>query len=177
MDNLQSCLSGLSQDSGVGSSQEFPVLDFKEIKVPEQHLNKCSSSSSGISSEGSSASSNSERTSDDLQCIGAATNRKRKFSETISDNDVRPKKIILEGPLLNKNESTHNNTADIVESNTELKELCIICTIKKKDGIFLHGSSAHACCCYGCAIKTWKTNKRCPVCNRRVSNVVKLFSM
>ncbi|KAJ8955779.1 hypothetical protein NQ314_006846 [Rhamnusium bicolor] len=38
LDTLRSCLSGLSQDSGIGSSQECPPLDLDQIVVPDQHL-------------------------------------------------------------------------------------------------------------------------------------------
>lgn len=179
MDNLRSCLSGLSQDSGVGSSQELPSLNLKDIKVGEKHLSKCSSSSSGVSTDnGCSSSSGSIITSTrtkDSECIGT-TNRKRKFSGNSSDNNVRPKKIIIEGPLNSKNE-IKESLNDRIEVNAALnEELCIICASEKRDGIFLHGNSAHSCCCYACAKKTWKAIKKCPICNRRVSNVVKLIN-
>lgn len=177
MDNLKSCLSGLSQDSGLGSSQEFPALDFQEIKVPEQHLGRSNSSTcSGVTAE-STSSGTTSRTNDSGCGTNSATSRKRKHSEDSADTVVRPKKIIIEGPLSTKNESVGNNNKDDNEIKTELREQCMMCFTKKKDGIFLHGSSAHSCCCYKCALKTWKTLKRCPVCNRRVSNVVKLFTM
>ncbi|XP_018327503.1 uncharacterized protein LOC108738540 [Agrilus planipennis] len=38
--NLRSCLSGLSQDSGVGSSQELPKLNLEEIVVPKHLSNR-----------------------------------------------------------------------------------------------------------------------------------------
>ncbi|KRT83792.1 hypothetical protein AMK59_4285 [Oryctes borbonicus] len=206
VDNLRSCLSGLSQDSGVGSSQEFPSLDFKEIKVPEQHLlskgepssssgvtsGSCSSSKSASSvSSASSSSSSSIRTSDSdnptittttISDTTTTTIRKRKYSENLSDSSdtVRPKKIVIEKPRLsthNKNELLESTTINAIDINTELKDQCMMCTTKKKNGIFLHGTSAHSCCCYRCAVKTWKTTKRCPICNRRVSNVVKLFTI
>ncbi|KAK9881065.1 hypothetical protein WA026_014410 [Henosepilachna vigintioctopunctata] len=46
LDNLRSCLNGLSQDSGIGSSQEFPLLGLDKIIVP-QHLTENSSIASG----------------------------------------------------------------------------------------------------------------------------------
>lgn len=177
---------------------EFPSLDFKEIRVPEQHLLSKGepSSSSGVTSESCSSSksessiASSGRTSDS----GCASNpsittttsgdsttaisRKRKYSENFSDSSdiVRPKKIVIES-INNKNESLESTAKGAIDINSELKDLCMMCTTEKKDGIFLHGSSAHSCCCYRCAVKTWKTTKRCPICNRRVSNVVKLYTI
>ncbi|XP_015597579.1 E3 ubiquitin-protein ligase Mdm2 isoform X2 [Cephus cinctus] len=63
-----------------------------------------------------------------------------------------------------------------VESGAESKQ-CLICTVAIKDGVFVHGSTSHICCCYRCAVKVWRTNGRCPICNRRVTNVIKAFFM
>lgn len=156
------------------SSQELLSLDFKEIKVPEQHLDKCStSSSSGVSSEGSSGTSSSIKTSD--SGFVQTTNRKRKSSDNFSDNDVRRKEIRIEGPL-NINSENKDSLKDQFVVKADTKEHCITCTVRKIDGIFAHGSTAHASCCYKCATKIWKTTKRCPVCNRRVSSVFRLYA-
>nr|WKC15457.1 Mdm2-like [Bombyx mori] len=53
------------------------------------------------------------------------------------------------------------------------KELCIVCDSEPKTGVFVHGHLAHICCCYKCAVKVWARARRCPVCNRRVSNVLR----
>lgn len=63
----------------------------------------------------------------------------------------------------------------LVTGLNEEKELCIICNSNMKDSIFLHGRIAHMCCCYKCSVKTWKINKRCPMCNCIIKNVVKVF--
>ncbi|GJQ74232.1 cib [Trypoxylus dichotomus] len=153
VDNLRSCLSGLSQDSGVGSSQEFPSLDFKEIRVPEQHLiSKCdsppssNSTSNGCSAISSSDSSSAVRTSGPGSASNSAittttttsdttvTSRKRKYSENSDSSDtVRAKKIVIEKP------AESNATEDANDIKAELKDLCMICNMKTKDGLFLHG--------------------------------------
>lgn len=53
---------------------------------------------------------------------------------------------------------------------------CPICLVNKKDGLFNHGKTSHAYCCYKCSKKTWLTNRyRCPICNQKVNRVSKLF--
>lgn len=59
----------------------------------------------------------------------------------------------------------------------ESKDLCIICYVRPKSGVFAHGRLAHICCCYKCAVKVWSTSKRCPVCNSKVSNVLRAVVM
>ncbi|XP_012268302.1 E3 ubiquitin-protein ligase Mdm2-like [Athalia rosae] len=59
-----------------------------------------------------------------------------------------------------------------VESDSKL---CITCTAAPKNGAFVHGAVTHICCCYRCAVKVWSKTKRCPICNRRVTNVLKAF--
>lgn len=60
---------------------------------------------------------------------------------------------------------------------TDSKELCIVCISEPKSGIFIHGRIGHICCCYKCAMKVWSKTKRCPVCNSKVSNVLKAVVM
>lgn len=185
LESLQSCLSGISsQDSGIGSSQEFPALQLDKIVVPK-HL-------TGNLSDIKNSSPNS------------ANNRKRQFSESsLSDVDdvksfkrTRLKQTEKETVDHNKAKSPCKETAnssketgnkiqetgkgEIPDNSVkphESKELCILCNANPKNSIFLHGSIAHMCCCYKCAIRTWGTNKRCPVCNCKVKNVVKVFTI
>ncbi|XP_015518497.1 E3 ubiquitin-protein ligase Mdm2-like [Neodiprion pinetum] len=67
----------------------------------------------------------------------------------------------------------------IVETHSTLGEteskLCITCTAAPKNGAFVHGAVTHICCCYRCAVKVWSKTKRCPICNRKVTNVLKAF--
>lgn len=77
----------------------------------------------------------------------------------------------IKKPKLSNSETEKNDEG----LKNESKELCIICNIKPKNGIFLHNKIAHMCCCYECSVKTWKTIKRCPVCNLKISKVIKVF--
>lgn len=62
-------------------------------------------------------------------------------------------------------------------SVSENKELCIMCNVQPKNSIFLHGNIAHMCSCYKCAMRTWGINKKCPMCNCKARNVVKVYCM
>lgn len=62
------------------------------------------------------------------------------------------------------------------EQRATRDDMCIMCMTAPKNGIFLHGSIGHMCCCYKCAMRVWRNCKRCPVCNCKVKNVVKLFT-
>ena len=54
--------------------------------------------------------------------------------------------------------------------------LCNTCMEKPKDASFLHGRTTHIYCCYTCAKKAWISNrKRCPICNRKVTQILKNF--
>lgn len=52
---------------------------------------------------------------------------------------------------------------------------CMMCLTAPKNGVFVHNSFLHLCCCYRCAVKVWNKRKRCPICNCKVKNVMKLF--
>ncbi|XP_059618864.1 E3 ubiquitin-protein ligase Mdm2-like [Phlebotomus argentipes] len=62
-----------------------------------------------------------------------------------------------------------------VKNSNPLDEPCIICLKEPKNGVFVHSSCLHLCCCYKCAKKTWNMNKKCPICNSKVRNVLRLF--
>lgn len=52
---------------------------------------------------------------------------------------------------------------------------CLVCTVKPKNGAFVHGNASHICCCYRCAVKVWRKTRHCPICKRRVTNVLKAY--
>lgn len=52
---------------------------------------------------------------------------------------------------------------------------CMMCLTQPKNGVFVHSRFLHLCCCYRCAVKVWNKRKRCPICNCKVKNVMKLF--
>lgn len=169
LESLKSCLSGLSsQDSGIGSSQEFPSLQLDKIVVPKQQR-----SSGNLS---------------DNKNTESVINRKRQHSES-SISDFEEVKNVKRSRTVRSGKDSAPKVADDLEkvqdseqvksvvSDSEQRDLCIVCNVEPKNSIFLHGNIAHMCCCYKCAIRTWGTTKRCPVCNCKVKNVVKVFKV
>lgn len=61
-------------------------------------------------------------------------------------------------------------------NSTESSRLCITCETNPRNGAFIHGTTLHLCCCYSCAVKIWRISRRCPICNRRITNVIKSLS-
>lgn len=81
-----------------------------------------------------------------------------------------------------KSQTTDDTNSTVKrETSTDKKDkadnTCIICTTEPKSGVFVHGRIAHICCCYKCAVEVWRKSKRCPVCNCRVSNVLRAVVM
>jgi hypothetical protein len=68
-------------------------------------------------------------------------------------------------------------TIESIDACKTDRDLCIICLTEPKTGVFVHRRVAHICCCYKCAVKVWLKAKRCPVCNCKVSNVLKAVVM
>lgn len=75
------------------------------------------------------------------------------------------KKIALEKTKL-------SNTIDGPPTATDL---CSYCLSAPRNCAFLHNGFAHLCCCYPCGKITWNTLKRCPLCNLRTKNIIKIF--
>ncbi|XP_044739417.1 E3 ubiquitin-protein ligase Mdm2-like isoform X2 [Chrysoperla carnea] len=101
---------------------------------------------------------------------------------TSEENITSADKIIVPDELIDTKTSSQNITSsqtsksgDINEDMLNEKEMCIVCTTNPKNGIFVHGTFGHMCCCYKCAVKVWTRTKRCPACNCKVKNVLKVF--
>ncbi|XP_060525125.1 E3 ubiquitin-protein ligase Mdm2-like [Cylas formicarius] len=157
LDLLRNCLTNLSHDSGIGSSQEFPSLELDRIVVPEYK---------GAATRLSSV--------EGLK-VEPGTRRKRKSSESsLSDYEVKRARK-QEWEVDSASGSFTSSVAEKPNDETT-SELCLFCNNAPKDSIFLHTTLAHRCCCYPCAKKTLKTTKRCPICNRSVNKVLRIFT-
>ncbi|CAD7952299.1 unnamed protein product [Amoebophrya sp. A120] len=69
------------------------------------------------------------------------------------------------------------------------EQLCIVCQEKERNASFVHGNTAHICCCYDCAMEIFGTSNDagarrrtgqgatalCPICRTRIDAVVKNF--
>jgi hypothetical protein len=65
--------------------------------------------------------------------------------------------------------SASNSTEDLSS------QTCITCMTNPKNGLFVHGKVGHLCCCYKCALKVWTQTGKCPICNGRVRNILKVI--
>lgn len=177
----------LSQDSGV-ESQEFsqndqPGSSSQSVNV-ESRLTNQLLSRQYLKRRAESADRNNKRIrtdyteSDSSDCDSKPVTP---LVKTISD----PSLIIEETVKLTK-KVISNSLKEKIDRNMEKKvsdklekddNMCIICVSEPKSGVFVHGRIAHICCCYKCAVKVWSKAKRCPVCNCRVSNVLKAVIM
>lgn len=256
IDALRSCLNGLSQDSGLGSSQECPPLGLDKIVVPKRFTEDASSTDlpANLDVDVINIPSTSKHlTLNDI--VKGQSSRKRKLSESsMSDDETkRPRwRDIKKSPKENslslspsrkrkstscdrdllikklkysdqhksssslksasedeiepqKTFSTNGNSAcqesidvgktsdlgseissgsgsgifckteEVLPVVVDSKEICIFCNTTPINAGFLHGNIAHRCCCYTCAKKTWKTIKRCPMCNRKVNKVIRVY--
>ncbi|CAK1541932.1 unnamed protein product [Leptosia nina] len=110
------------------------------------------------------------------------------YSESDSDSDtdksdeVKPIVKTVSDPALTVDSIdvalSKKALVNTLKEKLEAKDdLCIVCYSEPKSGVFVHGRIAHICCCYKCAVKVWAKAKRCPICNCKVSNVLKAVVM
>lgn len=76
-------------------------------------------------------------------------------------------------PLTATSSSTSESSSENHHSDSEL---CKICNFSKPGAVFVHTNMACAGACYTCAIKTWGKYKKCPFCQLKSRNVIKLFT-
>lgn len=67
---------------------------------------------------------------------------------------------------------TQESTTDISKKSMDL---CNICLLKPKNGVFNHRKIGHRYCCYLCAKKIWAKTGRCPVCKLKIRYVTKII--
>ncbi|XP_063621851.1 protein Mdm4-like isoform X3 [Cydia splendana] len=95
-----------------------------------------------------------------------------------ADPEVAPLVKTTSDPSLTIDDSVKLTKKAIINSikdKFENENLCIICYAEPKSAVFVHGRIAHICCCYECANKVWRKAKRCPQCNCKVSNVLRVL--
>ena len=52
---------------------------------------------------------------------------------------------------------------------------CVICFERPTDATFVHGSTAHVCCCLSCAQSLFQQMQFCPMCRKPIESVLQLF--
>ncbi|XP_025192309.1 protein Mdm4-like [Melanaphis sacchari] len=70
---------------------------------------------------------------------------------------------------------TKNVVNNITPMNENINNICNICYVMPKNGVFNHGKIGHIYCCYSCAKKLWKKSNKCPLCNVKIKFVTKMI--
>ena len=52
---------------------------------------------------------------------------------------------------------------------------CVICLKRSKTGSIIHGSTGHQVCCYPCAKRLKRRKGKCPVCRRKIKDVIRNY--
>ncbi|KAL4085518.1 hypothetical protein QTP88_027029 [Uroleucon formosanum] len=96
-------------------------------------------------------------------------------SQKASKQGVATQITIIEDTITKMNEDIKH----IYNSITLIKEyktnMCNICYLMPKNGVFNHQKISHVYSCYGCAKKIWRNSNRCPVCNIKIKSVTKII--
>lgn len=74
--------------------------------------------------------------------------------------------------IIDKSINIGNNSIEIIKRT---KNLCNICLIMPKNGIFHHGKISHVYCCYSCANKMHRNSNKCPICKVKLKYVTKMM--
>uniref|UniRef100_A0A2A4JJS1 RING-type domain-containing protein n=1 Tax=Heliothis virescens TaxID=7102 RepID=A0A2A4JJS1_HELVI len=173
----------LSQDSGVDSPMS------QEVDVPTSQEGPVCGEGTSSSLSTSAVSRFRKRRADSADRRAKRKRLSRTDSDTDLDSDddikskidVRPLVKTVSDPAITIEDAPVKVTKKVIAKSLiekmEDKDLCVICISEPKSGVFVHGRIAHICCCYKCAVKVWVKAKRCPVCNCKVSNVLKAVVM
>ncbi|KAI5637655.1 zinc finger, c3HC4 type (RING finger) domain-containing protein [Phthorimaea operculella] len=165
----------LSQDSG---------FDSQEIGSQGTSTSGFSQEIKTVISEVRLSSNNKERPT--KRRAGSADRKAKRIKvEISSDSDsndsdqVSPIVKTVSDPSISVEDVkvTKKIISDTVKEIDQDNNMCIVCLSEPKSGVFVHGRIAHICCCYKCAVKVWAKAKRCPVCNCKVSNVLRAVVM
>jgi len=104
---------------------------------------------------------------------------------TETDGGYEPTKITKENSSAKKSEPKDvegNFSANKLtiqgfreDGKSSSDNLCMFCCTNKKDTSLIHGKIGHQICCYPCGKRVWREQGRCPVCNRKVEKIVRIF--
>lgn len=65
---------------------------------------------------------------------------------------------------------------NMLRGNDNDIEMCNICLINPKNGIFNHGKIGHIFSCYSCSKKIWSNTHKCPICNQKIKFLTKMVN-
>ncbi|XP_066998704.2 E3 ubiquitin-protein ligase Mdm2 [Anabrus simplex] len=97
----------------------------------------------------------------DNRTVEAASNLNSRSVEAASDLNNRSAKFTSDirgdsGYPCSEPGSPQASTSQQFPVSSEGPDLCITCVTRPKNGIFVHRTAGHICCCYECAVKVWK---------------------
>ena len=82
------------------------------------------------------------------------------------------KRTKKKGKLVRK---TNNDYQSSTFMELSSNDVCKQCLIREPNGTFIHKRNAHQGYCYTCTKNIWREKGSCPVCNKRIERVIKIF--
>lgn len=119
-----------------------------------------------------------------------AEKRKRSLSSEDTDSSKKVKDDFDSGVCLSSQDTTPSQTMELHELGTRRSLLnyrsqspvqkgpedpCVICLKRPKTGSIVHGSTGHQVCCYPCAKRLKRRKGKCPVCRRKIKDVIRNY--
>lgn len=119
-----------------------------------------------------------------------AEKRKRSLSSEDTDSSKKVKDDFDSGVCLSSQDTTPSQTMELHELGTRRSLLnyrsqspiqkgpedpCVICLKRPKTGSIIHGSTGHQVCCYPCAKRLKRRKGKCPVCRRKIKDVIRNY--
>ncbi len=87
-------------------------------------------------------------------------------------NDIDNKVEVLD----EKQNKLSNNVISSSKKEKVDDNLCVICFSKNREISFIHGKTAHLCCCEECAENIRIRKNECPICRKNIENSIKTFT-
>lgn len=84
------------------------------------------------------------------------------------------KRLIVRFSQKETSGSEHIKNNFIEETHKKSEDLCNICFMMPRNGVFNHGKISHIYCCYLCAKKVQRKFNKCPICNLKLKFVTKI---
>lgn len=119
-----------------------------------------------------------------------AEKRKRSVSSEDTDTSKKVKDDFDSGVCLSSQDTTPSQTTELQELGSRRSLLnyrsqspvqkgpedpCVICLKRPKTGSIIHGSTGHQVCCYPCAKRLKRRRGKCPVCRRKIKDVIRNY--
>ncbi|XP_021180086.2 E3 ubiquitin-protein ligase Mdm2 isoform X1 [Fundulus heteroclitus] len=153
-----------TKPTGQSAAKEAPGSDVEGVDVPDGKRAKTPVSSQGLSDC-------SATNSQELLCSSQPSSSQEFWtpeSQPSSSSSLGDSQELLPSslPQLERSVSAESRLPD------SCLDPCLICQSRPKNGCIVHGRTGHLMCCYVCARKLKKRNKRCPVCRLPIQSVV-----